>query len=294
MNIGFIGAGKVGCTLGKYLSQSPDVKITGYYSRSAVSSREAAQFTDSNSYLEMKELIEDSDTIFITVPDGSIRDVWSKIREYDVKDKIICHCSGVMSSADAFSCIEETGAIGYAAHPLFAVSDKFNAYRELSGVFFTLEGGTYAKAQGSEETGCNEIRVLLESLGNPTRVIRSEEKTIYHCAAAMASNLVCGLIDQSIELMKRCGFRDEEAVKALEPILLGNMKHIAEKGPTAALTGPVERNDTKTIEKHLECLVNDDEKRLYSLLTGRLVDMAQSRHPDRDYAEMSELVRKGE
>ena len=40
-----------------------------------------------------------------------------------------------------------------------------------------------------------EIKEWLESLGNPVGMIRPEDKTRYHCAAAVASNLVCGLVD---------------------------------------------------------------------------------------------------
>lgn len=42
-----------------------------------------------------------------------------------------------MSSREAFAGIEETGAYGYSIHPLFAVSDKYEAYRELTDVFYT-------------------------------------------------------------------------------------------------------------------------------------------------------------
>lgn len=284
MNIGFIGAGKVGCTLGKYFSQDSETEIKGYYSRS--SAQDAAHFTDSRCYEDMKALIEDCDIIFLTVPDGSIQDTWKRVREYDIRGKTVCHCSGSMSSQDAFSGIEETGAFGYSAHPLFAVSDKYHAYRELTGVFFTLEG--------MESAGAREIRRLLTELGNPYRIIAGEDKTTYHCAAAVASNLVCGLIDQSIALMQRCGFTEAEAVQALAPILKGNMSHIASEGPAASLTGPIERNDIDTVKKHLDCLADGSEKTLYRLLSSRLIQMAQGRHPERDYTEMSTLIGKGE
>ena len=276
MNIGFIGAGKVGCTLGKYFSTDPETKIIGYYSRSSQSAEEAAHFTDSKSYLDMEELIDACDMIFLTVPDGSIRDTWNKVKGYDIKKKNFCHCSGSMSCSDAFDGIEETGAFGYSAHPLFAVSDKYNAYRELTGVFFTLEG--------------TALQGLFKRLGNPTGIIEGKDKTTYHCAAAMASNLVCGLIDQSIELMKRCGFTDETAVQALAPILTGNMEHIARSGPTKSLTGPIERNDIETVRKHLDCLEDSGEKEIYRLLSSRLIHMAQVRHPDRDYGKMRETL----
>ena len=288
MNIGFIGAGKVGCTLGKYFEKDPETKIIGYYSRSSRSAEEAARFTDSKSYLDMKELIDACDMIFLTVPDGSIRDTWNKVKGYDIKEKNFCHCSGSMSCSDAFDGIEETGAFGYSAHPLFAVSDKYNAYRELTGVFFTLE--ECAKGAAAPGQRLAALQGLFERLGNPTGIIEGKDKTTYHCAAATASNLVCGLIDQSLELMKRCGFEEDEAVKALGPILMGNMSHIAEKGPTASLTGPIERNDIETVRKHLCCLKDGDEKEIYRLLSSRLIKMAENRHPDRDHDEMRKLI----
>lgn len=288
MNIGFIGAGKVGCNLGKYFMQDPEITIAGYYSKSGNSAIDAARFTCSKSYLDMKELINASDMIFLTVPDGSIRDTWNKIKGYDIREKMICHCSGSMSCDDAFDGIEETGAFGYSAHPLFAVSDKYNAYRELTGVFFTLE--EYVKGAAAAGPGIAALQGIFTRLGNPTKVIDGKDKTTYHCAAATASNLVCGLIDQSLELMKRCGFEEDEAVKALGPILMGNMSHIADKGPTASLTGPIERNDIETVRKHLCCLKDGDEKEIYRLLSSRLIKMAENRHPDRDHDEMRKLI----
>ena len=64
MNIGFIGAGKVGTTIGRHLYENyvsneknenklsnnlPEIKIAGYYSRSIKSSTESADFTKSKS-----------------------------------------------------------------------------------------------------------------------------------------------------------------------------------------------------------------------------------------------------
>lgn len=312
MKIGFIGAGKVGCSLGRYFAENGrglGPEVGGYFSRSNESAKDAARFTDSKAYENMSDLIDECDVIFLTVPDGNIRDVWQQVREWDIKGKTICHCSGAMSAGDAFEGIGETGAFGYSIHPLFAVSDKYNAYRELTGVFFTLEGdglvpggdaddakGAGADAEIDAENArgkCSAdfrgLKEALERMGNPTYVIDSRDKTLYHCAAAVASNLVCGLIDQSIAMMGRCGFSEEDAVKALAPILTGNMAHIAHDGPTKSLTGPIERNDVTTVRKHLESLA-DDEREVYRLLSVRLVAMAGRRHPERDYSEMSALL----
>ena len=96
MKIGIIGAGKVGFTLGKFFSQG-GVRVTGYYSRDPDSAREAAAFTQSSFYGSLQPLIEDSDAIFITVPDK------------EITNKYICHCSGALSAAEAFPAIGETG-----------------------------------------------------------------------------------------------------------------------------------------------------------------------------------------
>ncbi len=293
MNIGFIGAGKVGCALGKYFGKAPQVSIKGYHDCSKEFAQEAARFTNSKSYETLKELIDACDTIFLTVPDGRIQDTWKEVREFNVTGKTICHCSGAMSAAEAFEGIGEAGAFGYSAHPLFAVSDKYNAYRELTGVFFTLESAQNegdAKSTDMKGSGLADLQDMLMSLGNPTRIIAAEDKTKYHCAAAMASNLVCGLVQQSIDLMKQCGFAEEEAIRALAPILTGNMAHIAKHGPTASLTGPVERNDIVTVQKHLSCLENPQTRQLYSLLSSKLIEMAQQRHPERDYSALNSVL----
>ena len=67
MNIGIVGAGKVGFSFGRLLAEK-GVRISGYYSRNSDSAREAAEFTNSGHYTDLGKLIEDSDAIFITVP----------------------------------------------------------------------------------------------------------------------------------------------------------------------------------------------------------------------------------
>ena len=89
MVIGFIGAGRTGCTIGKYLSGH--TAIAGYYSRTRQSADDAAAFTQSKAFYSLEALIDSCDTVFITTPDRAISEVWECIRHYNLKDKIICH-----------------------------------------------------------------------------------------------------------------------------------------------------------------------------------------------------------
>ena len=75
MQISFIGAGKVGVSLGKYFI-SKGRKVGGYYSLSPKSAAWAANFTNTKQYQSIEEIISSSDMIFFTVPDDKIGEVW--------------------------------------------------------------------------------------------------------------------------------------------------------------------------------------------------------------------------
>ena len=65
-------------------------------------------------------------------------------------------------------------------------------------------------------------------------------------------------------------------------------------GTAAALTGPVERAEEKTIQRHLDILP-PEEREIYIRLSEVLVDIAKRKHPERDYSSLFQLFeRNGE
>ena len=280
LRIGFIGAGKVGFSMGKFFAQG-GLDVSGYYSRSVESAREAAAFTNSACFQTLPEIVASSDALFITVPDGAIADVYRQLREYDLAGKQICHCSGSLSAAEVFPDLAQAGATGYSLHPLFPVSSKMESYKELPGAFFCIEGS----AQHLEEW-----KQRIEALGPTVQVIPSEAKKRYHAACVMPSNLVCALVQQSLDMLVSCGFSEDMALSAITPLVRANMDHIIEHGPVEALTGPIERNDVATVEAHLRCFESATERELYQAVSRKLVEVAQRRHPDADYTRMLETL----
>lgn len=278
MKIGFIGAGKVGFSLGKYLSVN-GIGLSGYYSRNLNSAEEAAEFTGTKAFTTLEELLRESTVIFITVPDGAITDVFNNIRELGISGKLICHCSGALSAGEAFPDISTSGAQGLSIHPLFPVSSKYDSYKELRNAFFCLEGDR-----------ADEWRDILTSLGNPVRIIDGSVKVRYHAACAISSNLVCALAAESVSLLKECGFTADEALQALRPLAMSNMSKVFEAGPVSALTGPVERNDVSTVSKHLKCFGTDEERELYTAVSRKLTEVASEKHPETDYSELRKLL----
>lgn len=280
MRAGFIGAGKVGFSLGRYLAEG-GVTVTGYYSRSRTSAAEAAEFTGTDRYDDLADITEDSDTLFITVPDGVIADVWDELRDLPIKNKNICHCSGSISSAVFFDA-EEKGAYAYSVHPIYAVSDRYHSYEKLGNAVFSVEGS---------RKNFDVISGILESLGNDVVKIDGSRKALYHCAAVMVSNHMAALADIGCHMLEECGFSRETAGKALAPLIKGNAEAIASKGLEAALTGPVERNDCETVRKHLGVL-EGDIRELYRIMSDELVMIAERKHPDRNYEELKKELRK--
>ncbi len=278
MNIGFIGAGKVGTSLGKLFSEAGE-PVVGYYSRSRQSAQTAAEFTSSAAYDSMEQLLQACDTLFVTTPDGVLASVAEELAALPVKEKRICHCSGALPST-VLAPLKAQGAEICSVHPLVAVSDRTSAWQLLKGAFFTLEG---------DEAAARAMQALLHRCGAQTATISAQDKPRYHLAAVVVSNLAVGLSDWGMTLLEQCGFTREQAGQALAPLILGNAQSICTKGTQAALTGPAERGDVETIQKHMGCLDGSD-RILYALLTEKLCTIAQEKHPDRDNTALTSYL----
>jgi predicted short-subunit dehydrogenase-like oxidoreductase (DUF2520 family) len=233
-------------------------------------------------YDTVDALVADSDAIIISVPDGEIAGVWEQIRCLDIKTKIICHCSGAMTSK-VFSGVAEAGAYAYSIHPIYAVNSKEESYKTLGEAVFSVEG---------HERYAGAIRDFIKAFGNDAVVISTENKAKYHLSAVCASNLVTGLYAWASDLLVDCGFDQTMAGKALLPLFTGNAESIKEMGAVNSLTGPVERNDIDTIKKHMAVLADSPYLEVYTGISKRLVEIAKERHADRDYSKMIELLQQ--
>ncbi|MCR4674457.1 MAG: DUF2520 domain-containing protein [Lachnospiraceae bacterium] len=278
MKIGFIGAGKVGCSLGKYFKDKGK-DVVGYYSKTPASSKTAAEFVGTNYFESLETVVSESDCLFFTVNDASISDVWREVKKLDVSGKIICHCSGA-KSASVFEGIDEAGAFGFSLHPISPFSSKFDSYKNVKDAFFTLEGN---------EKKYSVMENFLKELGLNVTIISGEDKVKYHSACVFASNLVVGLLDDAMGILEETGFSKEDAKNALAPLILQNVHSILEKGTTEALTGPMERCDTETVKAHLDAL-EGNKKEVYKTLSKDLLRISKEKHKEKDFLNMENLL----
>lgn len=277
--IGFVGAGKVGTAFGSYLKDN-GLCISGYYDAVEGMADDAARRTSSAVYPTMALLLADSDMVFLTVPDDRIVTVWEHCRRLPIAGKCFFHCSGALGSEVFAGSADASVSVG-SAHPVCAVNSR-DSKNVFSGKFFVLEG---------DPTGIEMLKSLMTKTGNNYRVIEQADKARYHAAAVASSNLFCALAQMSEDWLLSCGFDTVTAHEILTPLMTGNVENIAEHGCLDALTGPVERGDTGTVVRHLNVLEGNDRE-IYRLLSMRLLTLAQEKHPDKDYTNLKEVLKR--
>lgn len=282
MNTGFIGAGKAGNALARYFVRH-NITVVGFSSKSISSAQSAADACNTRSFNCTTDVVNASELIFLTVPDAAISKIWNSLYQehicgaINLKNKIICHCSGCLSSS-IFENIEDSGAHGASLHPLLALSDPERAQRELAHAHFALEGDTYA---------IDTLQAMMAPLGNPLHFMDKHDKPRYHAAGVFASNFVLAPLAQAVELLESCGFDSQSAREALAPLIRGNVETFLECGVRNALTGPVERNDFLTAQTHIASFKNKETVELYRALTHALIRIAQEKHPEQTWDRWS-------
>lgn len=273
MKIGFIGAGNVGFSLGKYLV-SNNIDIEGYYSINREDTLKASQFTDTECYSTIEDIVYVCDTLFLTVNDDALNQVIDELIKLKLNNKILIHTSGAKSSS-IFRDLNDNNYC-YSLHPIYAFNDKYESYKGLNLAAFTLEGN---------DIHINDIKELFIGLGNKVAVIDKDNKAKYHTSCVMISNLVTGLIDIAFENINDIGIDDPSI---FYPLILNNINNIINYGTVKALTGPVVRNDIGTIEGHLNVL-SDNDKKIYALLSERLIDISKKKN-NNDYQKLESLL----
>jgi predicted short-subunit dehydrogenase-like oxidoreductase (DUF2520 family) len=297
LQIGIVGAGKVGTTLGKIFSDA-GIGISGYFSRTYEHAAESAAFTQSKAYRSLHELINASDMLFITVPDSMIRQVWEEItgllqqsvNVISLMDKVICHFSGSLSS-DVFENADRFGAYRASFHPVFAFSDKFHSYQQFHNVFVVGEGDPAAVERLKGVFSHTDVNILIPEAmqSGDVRAVKSR----YHMASVFASNLMIGLMETAVECLETSGFSRNEAFKILKPLAEVNLESFFKNGPANALTGPIERGDAGTVKKHLDSVKDLDPQftAIYKDLSGKVLKIAEEKNPDRDYSLVYKALR---
>jgi predicted short-subunit dehydrogenase-like oxidoreductase (DUF2520 family) len=154
--------------------------------------------------------------------------------------RFVGHTSGA-TTLGALGPARERGAEVFSLHPLQTIPDTDT----------DLAGAPSAVA-GSSDSAVALARSLSVRVGMRPFEVPEEYRAAYHAAAAMASNLLVALEESAAELLARAGV-DSPSRELLAPLVVRTAANWAARGPEA-LTGPIARGDSETIDRHLEAL----------------------------------------
>jgi predicted short-subunit dehydrogenase-like oxidoreductase (DUF2520 family) len=282
LKIGFIGAGKVGTNLASYFADNGLI-ISGFFVRTDTSINEEIKKKKFSYTTNLKDFIDKTDVIFITVNDDQISAVVEMIlqMQMDLSLKTFAHTSGSLS-AQVLSPLKEKNADVFTFHPLQTFSSYCISNQYLKEMHIFVEN--------KESMALTEI---LEMIMNQYHVIDTQHKSKYHLAASVISNLTTGLIDFGFDLLDEIGMDRENSIEAFRPLILGTTNSILSKGPKLALTGPVSRGDSETVKQHLECL-EGDSKLLYVLLAKKTLQMSKDKITEEQYNRLFQMLKESE
>ena len=239
---GIVGAGAVGTALGIALSRAG-------WPIHAVASRDpdrrarfAASVDGARAFAEAQALIEEVELIILAVPDDAIAPLVSEIRMYS--GQAMVHTSGALGAevlAPAMAAGTQIGAF----HPLVAFADTERAIAALHGATVAIEG---------DDDLAGLLAMMAERIGaHPVRLAPGT-KAAYHAAAVLAAGGFVALLDAIAELGAVAGLDEAGALSIYGPLIEGTLGNARALGIREALTGPMTRGDTGTLEAHLASL----------------------------------------
>jgi predicted short-subunit dehydrogenase-like oxidoreductase (DUF2520 family) len=248
LTVGVIGAGKLGSALCDALSNKKLLKWI--LARSKQSQQALQQFLNSNADIisSLDEISIIPDLIILAVSDSAINQVAvaiSKKFKTLLSNKIIAHCSGVITK-EALSSCEQYAAKTASIHPYqtFYYPSKNN----FKGIMWGIE---------TDEKEKKFFSRFVKLLGGKPYFFTQENiklKALYHSSAVAASNFLTTTIEFS-RLIADEAFLP--LVDFLPPIIkttINNNLHSLLTGDSGAMTGPIARGDLKTIKLHIDSL----------------------------------------
>lgn len=264
MKFGFVGAGKVGQTFGRYLSQNGH-QVVGYYSKTYDHALEASKHVNGTAFESLEALSKSADIILLTVNDQMIQVVSKELCDSGSVENVKCliHMSGALPS----SIMERYKDISYASiHPMQAFANIEEALSQMPSTVFGIEGDSGAVTIFED---------LLKGMGNEVIKLTETQKVNYHLAAVIASNYLVTLVHMGLAQMKAIGIEEDTGIKALLPLIKGTLANIEAFGTEKSLTGPIARGDFKTVEAHLHAMDKEAEA-LYKHLGRATLEIAQT------------------
>jgi predicted short-subunit dehydrogenase-like oxidoreductase (DUF2520 family) len=239
--------------------------IAAVTSRSPERARDAVAFIGAGTPSAGRPPGRLSGIVLICVPDGVVEETAAAL---DVeKGTVVAHvCGALGSEAVAGARGAEPGSL----HPLRSFADPERAAASFAGTACAVEGSPAA---------AEALLGLVRRMGGEPLRVNPGGKPLYHAGAVFASNYLVAICHAAERLFESAGIPAAEGRAALARLAEGTLDNVTASGPAAALTGPVERGDDRTVRRHVEALkrTRPELAEAYAALGRVALDLARSR-----------------
>ncbi|WKL49186.1 DUF2520 domain-containing protein [Flavobacterium pectinovorum] len=242
IKITLIGSGNVAQHLIKAFAKSELVEIAQVFSRKKETLASLIEF---DKIVDDFQDLKEADLYIIAVTDNAISEVSAQL---PFNNQLVVHTSGT-ASIDTLDAKNRKGVF----YPLQTFSKNKDV--DFSVIPICLE---------AENTF--DFRVLdtvAKSISKAVFPINSEQRKALHVAAVFVNNFTNHLYQIGQEICEE----NKVPFEILKPLIQETADKINTLNPTEAQTGPAKRNDSTTIEAHLEYLTNENQKNIYKILT---------------------------
>lgn len=237
-----IGSGNVAHHLIEAFAKSKKVKVIQVFARQKES---LVHLIDSIKITDNFDDLMEADAYIIAVLDDAIAKVSSQL---PFENRLVVHTSGTVSinSLDA---------------------------KNRKGIFYPLQTFTKNKTldfseipiciESENETDFELLKNVADSVSNAVFKINSQQRKALHVSAVFVSNFVNHLYQIGNEIC----VENNVPFEILKPLILETANKVMTLSPKEAQTGPAKRNDTTTIDAHLDFLSNENHATIYKILT---------------------------
>ncbi|MCC5791243.1 MAG: DUF2520 domain-containing protein [Legionellaceae bacterium] len=280
----FIGAGRLGLSLARYLLHQQKISIAAICNHSRASSANVVRQLGQGQAVASLAELPDADFYFLTCTDDALPQVARQLADAvdSLDGRVVVHCSGSLESAVLRPLRQKGGQIA-SLHPLKAFTAAMPLH-SWDGVYCTLEGDTDA---------CAALQALFHGSGLRILAMASQHKTLYHAASVCASNYLVTLAAMSQDLFRAAAFPEAQARAVTLALMEQSLENLrAQSSVQEALTGPLARGDLECVIRHLHALHDYPEHRdTYCALAA--ATLALTALPETLRQSIADIVRPG-
>lgn len=246
IKIVLLGGGNLAFHLTHELLNNSAIELVQVYNRSL---ENITYLKNKTSITHQISELKEADVYIVCVADNAISEV-SKLLNFP--GKLVVHTSGAM--------------------PMNALKSNSN-----SGVFYPLQSFSKEKEvdfstipiciEADNEQDLTLLMNLGMTISNNCYQMNSEQRKHLHVAAVFVNNFVNHMYFIGNEICNENNIPFE----ILKPMIEETTSKIKDLSPYEAQTGPAKRQDSNTLETHLE-LITEDQQKIYKLLTQSIIN----------------------